>query len=115
MNGAVLTSAIRDFGTAKEVARVVGCSEDTAARYRRGETMPNPVALARLMGHSLKIAQAMFRMAGLDDLNPDLEEARLRHELRKLEASRAGSLNGRIADLKSGMVKAAKPMVGRRD
>lgn len=88
MNGAVLTTAIRDFGTAKEVARVVGCSEDTAARYRRGETSPDPVSLARLMSRSRAITNALLRLAGLDDLSMDLEEARLIRELRLLQARR---------------------------
>jgi hypothetical protein len=114
MSGATLTTAIRDFGTAKEVARVVGCSEATAARYRRGETTPDALSLARLMGRSLKIAQAMFRLAGLDDVNPDLEEALLRHELRRLEASRAGSLDGRVADLTATVAEASRAMVARR-
>jgi transcriptional regulator with XRE-family HTH domain len=88
MNGAVLTTAIRDFGTNKEVARVVGCSEDTAARYRRGETSPDPLSLARLMSRSRAITSALLRLAGLDDLSMDLEEARLIRELRLLQAKR---------------------------
>lgn len=111
MSGASLTNAIRDFGTAKEVARVVGCSEATAARYRRGETLPDALSLARLMGRSRAIAAAVLRMAGLDDINPDLEEALLRRELRRLEATRAGSLDERIADLEAAMAEIAKPMV----
>lgn len=90
MNSATLTDAIRDFGTAKEIAQAVGCSVATAARYRRGETMPNPMVLARLMGRSRSIAQAMLRLAGLDDLSMDLEEAHLSRELRRVQARRAG-------------------------
>ena len=93
MNSAALTSAIRQFGTAKEVAQAAGCSEATAARYRRGETMPDPISLARLMGRSREIAQAMLRLAGLDDLSMDLEEARLRRELHQLQAKRTGPSN----------------------
>jgi transcriptional regulator with XRE-family HTH domain len=91
MNAATLTSAIRDSGSAKEVARAAGCSVATAARYRRGETLPDPVGLARLMGWSRGIANAMLRLAGLDDLSMDLEEARLRQELQRLQAKRGGS------------------------
>jgi hypothetical protein len=90
MNSANLTSAIRGYGTAKEVALVAGCSEATAARYRRGETMPDPIGLARLMGRSRSIAEAMLRLAGLDDLSMDIEEARLRHALHRLQLRRAG-------------------------
>jgi hypothetical protein len=53
-------------------------------------------------------------MAGLDDVNPDLEEALLRRELRRLEATRAGSLDERIADLEAAMAEIAKPMVATR-
>lgn len=95
MSGAVLTAAIADFGTAKEIARIVGCSPATAGRYRRGETMPDPLALARLMGRSRTIADVMLRLAGLDDLSLDLREARLRQELQRLQAQRAGSPYGR--------------------
>jgi transcriptional regulator with XRE-family HTH domain len=88
-NSAELTVAIRHFGSAKEVARIVGCSEATAARYRRGETMPDAVGVARLMGRSWQIALAMLRLAGLDDVSMDLEEARLRQELEQLQAKRS--------------------------
>jgi transcriptional regulator with XRE-family HTH domain len=91
VNAATLTSAIRASGSAKEIARAAGCSVATAARYRRGETMPDLLGLARLMGWSRAIANAMLRLAGLDDLSMDLEEARLRQELRRLEARRGGS------------------------
>jgi transcriptional regulator with XRE-family HTH domain len=104
VTSATLTAAIRDFGTAKEVAEAGGCSEATAARYRRGETMPNPVILARLMGRSRQIANAMLRLAGLDDLSMDLEEARLRQELRQLEARRGGSLDVETTDAAPGAV-----------
>lgn len=90
MNSATLIAAIKDYGSAKEVAEAGGCSEATAARYRRGETMPNPMVLARLMGRSRAIATAMLRMAGLDDESMDLEEAWLKRELHLLRAKRAG-------------------------
>jgi len=111
MNSATLTAAIRDFGSAKEVARIVGCSEATAARYRRGQTMPDPVALARLMGRSRQIAQAMLRLAGLDDLSMDLEEAHLRRELRRLQ-----TINARPPDVGTEPAPraAASQMVGQR-
>lgn len=102
MSGAILTSAIRESGSAKEVARAAGCSVATAARYRRGETMPDPLGLARLMGWSRQIANAMLRLAGLDDLSMDLEEARLRQELRQLEARRGGSLDVETTDAPPG-------------
>lgn len=93
VNAAILTDAIRDFGTAKEIARACDCSEATAARYKRGETMPDPIRLARLMAKSRDIANAMLRLAGLDDMSMDLEEARLTRELRKLQARRSGTQN----------------------
>ena len=119
MSGAFLTTAIRDFGTAKEVARVANCSEATAARYRRGETLPDALSLARLMGRSRAIAAAMLRMAGLDDVSMDLEEARLRRELQLIEAKRAGPNHGRrIGDTgpddQAGPGAAARSMVDRR-
>lgn len=88
MSGAILTDAIRDFGTAKQIARVARCSVATAARYRRGETMPDPLRLARLMGGSRRIADAMLRLAGLDDLSMDIQEARLAAELHQLRTKR---------------------------
>lgn len=102
MTSATLTGAIRDSGTAKEVAAVGRCSEATAARWRRGETMPNPVSLARLMGWSRGIANAMLRLAGLDDLSMDLEEARLKQELRRLEARRGEMPNVETTDAPPG-------------
>lgn len=110
MSGAILTSAIRESGSAKEVARAAGCSVATAARYRRGETMPDPLGLAKLMGWSRQIANAMLRLAGLDDLSMDLEEARLRQELRRLEARRGGSLDVETTEAPAGA--AAGTMVG---
>ena len=108
MSGATLTDAIRESGTAKEVAHVGRCSEATAARWRRGETMPNPVSLARLMGWSSKVANAMLRLAGLDDLSMDLEEARLKRRLAELQAQRAGA--DETIDAAPGA--AASPLVG---
>jgi hypothetical protein len=117
-----LTAAIRDYGTAEEVALAAGCSVATAKRYRRGETMPNPIGLARLMNRSKAIADAMLRLAGLDDLSMDLEEARLKRELARLQAIRAESKNGparrdagteETSGAPSGA--AARPMVARRD
>lgn len=112
MSGATLISAIHDFGTAKEVALAAGCSEDTAARYRRGETMPNPIRLARLMGRSRSITNAMLRLAGLDDVSMDLEEARLTRELSELKAKRAGRLD---ADTSPPSGTVARPLVAIRD
>jgi hypothetical protein len=39
------------------------------------------------------VAEAMLRLAGLDDLSLDLEEARLMRELVRLRAKRAGVLD----------------------
>jgi hypothetical protein len=110
VSGATLTDAIRESGTAKEVAHVGRCSEATAARWRRGETMPNPVSLARLMGWSSNVANAMLRLAGLDDLSMDLEEARLKRRLAELQAQRAGA--DETTDAAPGA--AASPLVGTR-
>jgi transcriptional regulator with XRE-family HTH domain len=110
MNSATLTTAIRDFGSAKEIARVVGCSEATAARYRRGETMPDPLGLARLMGRSRTIAQAMLQLAGLDDLSMDLDEARLTRELQLLQQQRAERAD---AIAKAASRHSASEVVGR--
>lgn len=99
MNSAVLTGAIREFGTAKQIARAAGCAEATAARYARGDTMPDPIRLARLMGRSRDVASAMLSMAGLDEMSLDLEEARLTSELRRIRAKRAGNLNEKTASV----------------
>jgi transcriptional regulator with XRE-family HTH domain len=96
VTSASLTAAIHAHGSAKEVARIVGCSEATAARYRRGETMPDVAGLARLMARSRSIADAMLRLAGLDDVSMDLEEARLTRELSELKAKRAGVLDAAV-------------------
>jgi transcriptional regulator with XRE-family HTH domain len=115
VSSATLIAAIRDFGTAKEVALAAGCSEATAARYRRGETMPNPVILARLMNRSRAIADAMLRLAGLDDAIMDVQEARLLRELARLQAMR-GAKNGPVPGETSGASDsaAAGRVVGRR-
>jgi transcriptional regulator with XRE-family HTH domain len=98
VSAATLTTAIHDFGTAKQVAAAGGRSEATAARWRRGETMPDAVSLARLMGRSRDILLAMLRLASLDYLITDVEMARLRQEMRQLQAARAGTPDGRIDD-----------------
>lgn len=110
MNGAELTTAIRDYGSAKELARVIGCHEKTAARYRRGETLPDALSIARLMARSREIATAMLRLAGLDDLSMDLEEARLRRELHELQARREMP---HAATAALAGVAARPPMAGR--
>lgn len=102
MNSALLTDAIRGFGTAKEIARACSCSEATAARYRRGETMPDPLRLARLMGQSQRVAEAMLRLAGLDDLTMDLREARLHGELRQLREKRLARIHAGVAQTGDG-------------
>jgi len=77
------------FGTAKELAHAGGFSVNTAERYRRGDTVPDALTLTRLMGRSRVIADAVLRMAGLDDLSLDQEQARLVRSLADLEAKRA--------------------------
>ena len=112
MNASSLTAAIAAHGSAKEIARVIGCSEATAARYRRGETIPDAIGLARLMGRSRSIATAMLRLAGLDDVSMDLEEARLTRELAALQAQRARRLD---ADTSPPSGSVARPLVAVRD
>jgi len=86
----LLTEAMqRAFGTAKELAYAGGFSVVTAERYRRGESVPDALTLTRLMAKSRVIADAVLRMAGLDDLSLDLEQARLVRSLAELEAKRA--------------------------
>ena len=86
----LLTEAMqRAFGTAKELACAGGFSVVTAERYRRGESFPDGLTLTRLMGRSRVIAEAVMRMAGLDDLSLDQEQARLVRSLAELEAKRA--------------------------
>lgn len=91
MKAAPLTDAIRGFGTGKQIARVIGCSEETAARYRRGETVPDIVSLTRLMGRSRSVTAAVLAMAGLSDLI-DIETAWLMRELRAVQARHAGPI-----------------------
>jgi hypothetical protein len=86
----LLTEAMRRaFGTAKELACAGGFSVITAERYRRGEGFPDGLTLTRFMGRSRVIAEAVMRMAGLDDLSLDQEQARLVRSLAELEAKRA--------------------------
>jgi hypothetical protein len=86
----LLAEALRlGFGSAKEMAAAGNISVHTATRYRRGETYPDVFTLARLMRHSRVVAEAMLRMAGLDDLSLDQEQARLVRSLAQLEARRA--------------------------
>jgi len=84
-----LISAIYNIGPAKKVARIVGCSEPTAKRYRLGYTLPDPVRLARLMAASRAVTDAVLAMAGLDDLALSLREAELDREIQALRDKRA--------------------------
>jgi hypothetical protein len=85
----LLTEAMqRAFGTAKELAYAGGFSVPTAERYRRGDTFPDAMTLIRLISKSRVIADAVLRMAGLDDLSLDLEQARLVCALTELEQKR---------------------------
>jgi hypothetical protein len=88
--GALLTEAMRRaFGTAKELAHAGQFSVITAERYRRGEGFPDALTLTRLMGKSRLIAEAVLRMAGLDDVWLDQERERLLRELTDLQQKRA--------------------------
>jgi len=88
--GRLLTEAMqRAFGTAKELAFAGGFSVVTAERYRRGEGFPDALTLTRLMGKSRLIAEAVLRMAGLDDVWLDQERERLLRELTDLQQRRA--------------------------
>ena len=85
----LLTDALRlGFGTAKELAHAGGVSLNTAERYRRGETYPDALTIARLMRHSRAVVDAMLRLAGLDDVWLEQEQARLLHELIDLQQRR---------------------------
>jgi hypothetical protein len=76
---------------------VVGCSERTAETYQNGTYLPKIPGLVGLMRHSRDIVDAVLRMAGLDDISHDLEEARLIRELRELQAKRARPEHGHTA------------------
>jgi hypothetical protein len=92
----IVTEALRlGFPTAKHLALAGGFSVQTAVRYRRGETCPDALTIARLMGRSRAVAEAMLRLAGLDDLSLDHEQARLVRALADLETKKAG----RYADM----------------
>lgn len=80
---------LRAFGTAKELAVAGGVSLNTAERYRRGETYPDALTIARLMKHSRLVTEAMLRLAGLDDVWLDQERERLLRELTDLQQKRA--------------------------
>jgi transcriptional regulator with XRE-family HTH domain len=88
-----LAQSIREFGSAKKVARAAGCSVATAGRYQRGETIPDAVTIARLMAASRCIADAMLRLAGLDDVSLHLQEMRLERDLEQLRARRSAQSN----------------------
>lgn len=103
MQRALLTEALlRGFGTAKELAHAGGFSVMTAERYRRGETVPDALTLVRLIGKSRVVAHAVLRMAGLDDLSLNMEQARLVSALAELETERVK----RNADLAMAAAKA---------
>jgi transcriptional regulator with XRE-family HTH domain len=84
---AVLTAAFRTF-SAKELARAGGISVETAKRYRTGLTTPDVLTLTRLMRQSRAIADAVLRLAGLDDLSLDIEQGRLVRALADIEQQR---------------------------
>jgi hypothetical protein len=85
----LLTEALRiGFPTAKHLALAGGFSVQSAVRYRRGETYPDVFTTARLMRHSRAVADAMLKLAGLDDLSLELEQARLARSFIAIEAER---------------------------
>ncbi len=88
-DAAILTAALLAFGPAKELARAAGCHLVTAHRYRNGETIPDALTLTKLMRRSRAIADAVLRMAGLDELSLEIEEARLLREVAELREKRA--------------------------
>jgi hypothetical protein len=83
-----LIEAFRTFGSAKELARAGGVSVFTAQRYRSGYTTPDVITLTRIMAQSRAVADAVLRMAGLDDRSMDIEEARLLRSFLDLQAKR---------------------------
>ena len=94
----LLTDAmLRAFGTAKELAVAGGVSLNTAERYRRGETYPDALTVARLMQHSRLVTEAMLRLAGLDDVWLDQERERLLRELTDLQQRRASYVAAAMA------------------
>jgi hypothetical protein len=98
MQHRLLTEALlRGFGTAQELATAAGVHLDTAKRYRRGETYPDALTVARLMRHSRLVVDAMLRMAGLDDLSLEQEQARLLRELLDLQQRRAPHVAAALA------------------
>ena len=100
----ILATAMRlAFGTAKEMAAAGNISVQSAIRYRRGETCPDVFTVARLMRHSRLIVDAVLRMAGLDDVWLEQEQARLLHELIDLQQKRA-------PHVAAAMAAAATPM-----
>lgn len=102
--GALLTEAMRRaFGTAKELAHAGQFSVVTAERYRRGESFPDALTLTRLMGKSRLIAEAVLRMAGLDDVWLDQERERLLRELTDLQRKRAPHVAAAMAAAEGSM------------
>lgn len=105
---ALLTEALRAFGTAKVLARAASCHPKTAERWQRGDTQPDVLSLTKLMGKSRAIADAILKMAGLDDLSLAQEEARLVRELTELRNSRKatderlGQIKAKICELEGG-------------
>jgi len=86
----LLTAALcSGFPTAKHLAAAGGVSVQTAERYRRGETSPDALTVAKLMRHSDVVVQAMLRLAGLDDLSLEQEQVRLVRALADIEQKRA--------------------------
>ena len=85
------TAAVRKSGSAKEIARAIGTSVTTAARYRNGPQAPAPEILTRLMRFSHHVAEVILKAAGLDDVAMDLEEIRLVRELQALHVRREAS------------------------
>jgi len=84
------TDALRmAFGPAKVLAAVAGVHLDTAYRYQAGETVPDALALIRLMSRSRELTYAVLRLANMEDIQADMEIARLARLLAELEQKRA--------------------------
>ena len=100
----LLADALRTgFSTAKELAYAGGVGIETAKRYRRGETYPDALTVARLMKHSRLVTEAMLRLAGLDDVWLDQERERLLRELTDLQQRRASYVAAAMAAAETGL------------
>lgn len=84
-----IAAALRDAGTAKELARLVGASPRTVERWQRGHAEPGASSVFRLMARRRDLAARLLRAAGLDDASLAAERAHLDAQLAHLLARRA--------------------------